>query len=419
MVNPNDAGWPECVTRVKQVQGSTATDVASVDWSTISQADLNNSFANDQPFPLICPGRHCTEGVNQSPAGHRFCDCQDVNGDPLPKCTPKALLDPYLASACINVAGQDLNGTNWSKHGKNCTNLGNNYYDVFCWCCCSCFANGTLIASPTGAKKIEDYQVGDKVLAAGITGAAGSTNLEWSPARVGFSFGTSDGTQQGMVYLRYGSRTTMICTPDQLFLLATGKMIRADRLVPGRDQFVSPGGTPVALYEISLGVYKGGVHHIATKPDFKGDLQGHLLNSAGIVAGDFDLQIHADQLKDQFLVPNHDALPVVGSTAYETAYPQLTKTDIATYNSGAGGQVHKSLRFYSNKPQQYIIPENAAAFLTVDQADDIAKRNLSVTFDRVLLHSITADNLLKTWGGHYPEIKFLHLLGHMEVNAFA
>ena len=205
--------------------------------------------------------------------------------------TPKASLDPYLASACINVAGQDLNGTNWSKHGKNCTNLGNNYYDVFCWCCCSCFANGTLIASPTGAKKIEDYQVGDKVLAAGITGAAGSTNLEWSPARVGFSFGTSDGTQQGMVYLRYGSGTTMICTPDQLFLLATGKMIRADRLVPGRDQFVSPGGTPVALYEISLGVYKGGVHHIATKPDFKGDLQGHLLNSAGIVAGDFDLQI--------------------------------------------------------------------------------------------------------------------------------
>ena len=186
-----------------------------------------------------------------------------------------------------------------------------------------------------------------------------------------------------------------------------------------RDQFVSPAGSPVALYEISLGVYKGGVHHIATEPDFKGDLQGHLLDAAGIVAGDFDLQIHADQLKDQFLVPNHDALPVVGSTAYETAYPKLTRTDTHTYDSGAGREVHKSLRFFSNKPQQYIIPEDAAAFLTVDQADDIAKANLSATFDRVLLHSKTADNLLKTWGGHFPQIKFLHLLGHMEVNGFA
>jgi hypothetical protein len=423
MPDPNAAGWGECVTHVRDItKNPNAQDVASVDWSKISQDDLNNGFSGDTPFPLICPGRHCIEGVNQSPAGHRFCDCKDVNGNPVVPCTPKTLLDPYLASACINTAGLDPDGKNWGKTGRNCTNLdkvNGTYYDVFCWCCCSCFANGTLVSSPTGVKKIEDYQIGDKVLAAAMSGGAGSIKLEWSPARVGFSFGTSDGTEQGMVFLRYGSGTTMVCTPDQLFLLATGKIIRADRLVPGRDQFVAPDGTPVALYEISLGVYKGGVHHIATEPGFKGDPQGHLLSSAGIVSGDFDLQIHADQIDAQYLVPDHDALPVVGSTAYENAYPQLTKTDIATYDSDGGAKAHKSHHFFSHKQQQYDIPDDAAAFLTADQSDDIAKANLSATFDRVLLHNKSADNLLKTWSGHYPQIKFLHLLGHMEVNAYA
>jgi hypothetical protein len=396
-----------------------AMDVASVDWSKISPADLDNGFANDRPFPLVCPGSHCMN-LRHAPYVQQFCSCLDMEGKRIPNCTPKEILSPYLASICINIAGQDPNGDNWTKIGRRCARLGDNYYDVYCWCCCSCLANGTLIESPTGAKKIEDYQIGDKVLAAGISGGTGSARLEWSPVKVGFSFGTSDDTQQGMVYLRYGSGSTMICTPDHLFLLATGKMIRADRLVPGQDQFVSPDGAPVPLLEISLGIYKGGVHHIAAEPDFKGDLQGHLLSSAGIVCGDFDLQIHAAALRDQqLLVPNHDALPVIGSTAYETAYPQLTKTHTATYDAGTGTQAHHSLQFFSSKPQHYIIPENAAAFLTVDQAADIARKNLSATFDQVLMHSRTADSLLKTWSGHFPQIKFVHLLGHMEVNGFA
>jgi hypothetical protein len=420
MPDPNAAGWPECVTTVKAIEGQNATDVASVNWSTISQDDLNNGFKSDKPFPLICPGRHCIENVNQSPAGHSFCNCLDVNGNRLPPnlCTPKIGLDPYATTVCINVANEDPNGNNWPKAGRNCTNLGQNYYEMHCWCCCSCYANGTLILGTTGLKKIEDFQRGDKVMAASISGAPGTATLAWDAARVDFSFGTGDGTQQGMVYIHYGDDGAMICTPDQLFLLENGKLKRGDRLVPGADQLVDPNGEPVDLHTIALGTYHGGVHHIATAPAFSGDLQGHLLNSAGIVTGDFDLQIHADYIK-QFFVENHDDLPVVGSAAYEAAYPTLTKTDFSTYGAGSGGEAPASLQFFSHKQKQHHVPPDAASYLTELQATDVANAKLGATFDRVQIHSRTAQNLLKTWGGHFPAVKFVLLWGHMEVNAFA
>lgn len=418
-VDPNASGWPECVTSVRQFAGPTATDVASVDWSKISQDELNNAFAGDKPFPLICPGRHCIDGVNQSPAGHHFCNCLDVNGGTLPNCTLKAALTPYATTTCINVANEDPNGTNWGKSGRNCTNLGSNYYEMHCWCCCSCYANGTLILSPTGLKSIEDFQRGDKVMAASISGAPGTATFVWDVAKVDFSFGTGDGTEQGMVYLHYGDDGAMVCTPDQLFLLENGKLKRGDRLVPGQDQLVDHNGEPVDLHTIALGTYHGGVHHIATAPGFSGDLQGHLLNSAGIVTGDFDLQIHAAQLK-QFFVENHEDLPVVGSAAYEAAYPELTKTDVSTYGtSSVVEEPDMALQFFSHKHKQHHVPADAASYLTEAQATDVANARLGVTFDRVRLHSLTAQNVLKTWGGHFPDIRFKLLMGHMEVNAFA
>jgi hypothetical protein len=414
-----DNSWPECVTSVRQFAGPTAQDAGAVDWSKVAQSDLDNGFKGDKPFPLICPGRHCTEGVNQSPAGHHFCNCQDINGNPIQNCTPKAALTPYATSVCLNIAGEDPEGKNYGVAGKNCFRLGNNYYELHCWCCCSCYANGTLILSPWGLKKIEDFQRGDKVMAASLTATSGRVGLQWNAAKVGFSFGTADGTQAGMVFLRYGANGSMICTPDQLFLLKDGKMKRGDRLVPGQDVLVDPNGGPVVLHSISLGTYHGGVHHIATKPGFTGDLQGHLLNSAGIVTGDFDLQIHAPQLKDKFLVSGHDELPVIGSKAYEEAYPSLTKTHIGTYDAGTGAEAAKPLMFFANELIREYVPPDAASYLTKAQADDIADTNRSVAFVKIQQSNLIAQNVVRTWSGHFPDIRFRVFVGHMEVNAYA
>ncbi len=39
----------------------------------------------------------------------------------------------------------------------------------------------------------------------------------------------------------------------------------------------------------------GGLHHISTTTQFDGTLDGHLLNSNGVVTGDYTLQIHDEE----------------------------------------------------------------------------------------------------------------------------
>jgi hypothetical protein len=411
--------WDDCVANIKENYDPTAKEVTEVDWSTVNKSDLENDTfkGKNRPFGLICPGRHCTE-VNETPNAHRTCICQDINGNPVENCNPKDYLYPFSGTICLDINNVG-NSAIWTLSGRNCFNQGASVYLLTCSCCCGCFANGTLIAVPTGVKKIEDFQVGDKVMTASIGAEAGGADLVWEPARVNFSFGTGDSQHPEMVYLHFGDARSMICTRDQLFLLETGKVKRGDRLVPGRDQFVAPNGDAVDLHEISLGAYQGGVHHIATQVPYNKTLQGHLLNSAGIVTGDFTLQIHADELKDQFFVEGHDQLPVVGSAAYTAAYPELTKTNVATYDAGQIANSAKPLQFFAHKHKQYDVPEAAAAYLTEEQSTDIANKLLGVTFEQFGLSTAKAKNLLRTFSGHYKGIKFLLLHGHMEVNAFA
>ena len=54
---------------------------------------------------------------------------------------------------------------------------------------------------------------------------------------------------------------------------------------------------PVPIRVISIGEYQGGIHHIAAEREFKGELDGHLLISAGVISGDYLLEIHAEELK--------------------------------------------------------------------------------------------------------------------------
>lgn len=413
--------WEECVANIKATYDPKAQEVLNVNWSTIPQDNLDaNTFQNNNPFALICPGRHCTESVNESPVAHRICQCKDINGQDVPNCTPKDYLYPYPGLMCVNTANPG-DSSIWTKAGRNCTRLGDTYYVLSCVCCCSCFANGTLIAVPAGYKPIEDFVIGDNVLAGSLGGSPGALQLTWEPLRVGFSFGTAGGGEAGseMVYLHYGSEGTIIVTTDHLFLLTSGRIIRANRLVPGEHELVSPTGDAVAVHEVSIGSYVGGIHHIATAPEFTGDLQQHLLSSAGVVSGDFNLQIHADELKDRVFVEGHDDLPMLGSAAYDDAHPDLGKTHTATYAAGTADAQPKPLQFYVHKPKAHRVPDDAAGYLTSEQSDDIADARLKATFDEIAVTAHKATQVLKLFRGHYPGITFKLLRGHMEINAYA
>jgi hypothetical protein len=156
-----------------------------------------------------------------------------------------------------------------------------------------CYLWGTKIGIQNGVRTIESFQTGDQVLAAGSC-------LSWTTTKIQFSSGTSpESHQPAMVCIRYGDAGTLIVTPDHPFLLPSGKLKRASRLVLGADRLVSTSGLPVEIHELSVGEYVGGVHNIASNHSFTGSMDGHLLQSEGIVSGDFTLQMHLRQLEAQ------------------------------------------------------------------------------------------------------------------------
>ena len=157
------------------------------------------------------------------------------------------------------------------------------------------FAYGTPVQTPDGAKPIEDFEVGDPVLAAVAAGGG----WQWEVGAVQFSQGTGPGgLQPTMVFIRFGEEGELIVTPDQPMLIAGGRLKRAQLLVPGEDALTAADGSALPILIVSLGAYDGGVHHIATNWDGgrDGKLDGHLLNAAGAICGDYFLQIHQDEI---------------------------------------------------------------------------------------------------------------------------
>ncbi|MEA3062806.1 MAG: hypothetical protein QOJ94_2587 [Sphingomonadales bacterium] len=179
------------------------------------------------------------------------------------------------------------------------------------------FAFGTAIESPDGPRAIEDYAVGDRVMAASEDGSSWA----WAPREVAFSSGTGPGGGQSeMVYLRFGDGVELVVTPDQPLLVAGGKLQTADRLVPGADSLVAADGRLLPIAQVSLGQFDGGVHAIATaiggaSLDWDGSLDGHLLNAVGAICGDFILQIRqGDPRMARYLAARG---PAIGTSAYD------------------------------------------------------------------------------------------------------
>lgn len=235
-----------------------------------------------------------------------------------------------------------------------------------CYCCCSCFAYDTPIAIGADAYKlIQEFEIGDTVLAAG-------TGLEWKPATVQFSSGIKPNTQESfMVYFRYktseGNPQELIVTEDHLFLMPNGKLLPANVLRAG-DTLVRADGSQAIIDFAVSGSYTGGVHHIATGDYDGGSLDGHLLNSNGIVSADFSVQIRyiTDNLDDSVLVADAGTRARIGSDEY------LQQNVSAAANAFIGDPSvwPEGLRIY-HRTNLINVPTDARSFITDDQAQDI------------------------------------------------
>ena len=427
--------WEDCVANIQRSYApKQARDASLVNWQRdVTQDTLDNdTFKDGNPFILICPDRHCTDNVSTSPADHALCHCRDINNQPIPGCSVPSALYPEKASICLNVTSNPLQFN--FKSSRACTKQGDSWYQLTCYCCCSCFANGTKIGIPNNEfRSIEDFVVGDKVLTAAVVGqpSAGNINLNWSTAKVGFSSGTGpDGNQSAMVFIHHGEVGSLIVTPDHLLMMSTGKLNRADRIVPGKDFLVSAAGQPVAINEVHIGQYHGGVHHITTDVDYTGSIDGHLLVSEGIVSGDFNLQIRSEELIKSGAMVDYKDLPAIGSDEYAAAQPQLATdeykakwTQAATVSAVAAAPLLAAnpnvRKFFAFGQKVANVPDTAATYLSPKQEADVAAKADKLDFAEVPVGTAIVQYALKLFGGFYPDITFYYDSGELEPNAYA
>lgn len=297
-----------------------------------------------------------------------------------------------------------------------------------CYCSCSCLAFGTMVQEGDGSfKAIETFVEGDQIMAAG-------TSLKWSAQPVVFSGGTTGASRQKYTVLVLYGNTAIAVTSDHLFLLAGDQQAlrRADRLTP-EDMLVSPEGEPVPVRGVHIGDYLAGFHHVAatSKDPPSESMEGHLLNTNGVVSADYAVQITARREDVAgFSSRAHEDLPVVGSREYVEQYGRkaLEQPEMPASFDASQARIRVSPVNTLDMPTRdnvFIpadavtlkIPEGACSFLTQEEAE--AKRSSAKrAFNDPLAREWT-EALIAQHRTFYPEVTYHLDWTEDEVNAYA
>jgi len=157
-----------------------------------------------------------------------------------------------------------------------------------CYCPCSCVAADTPVQ--TGANAFEQMgqlEVGDSILALRSDGT-------WSSTRVGFSDGTSQPTKTlpYAIFVATANGTSLITTASHVFMLGDKSLKRADRLLPTDRLMDATSLEPTAIVRLHSGSYFGPMHNVVAGAwNENGTSDGHLINTAGVVSGDYLTQL--------------------------------------------------------------------------------------------------------------------------------
>lgn len=361
------------------------------------------------------PTKECLDNIKKMGAGARVCD------DPYTHCEDT---EDYTHKVCkcqppFEVSGQCPYGPNSPIPSYD--NKG------MCYCCCSCFAFGTLIAvDNTHYKVVEEFVPGDLVYAASVDPA--TNNLTWKVMPVEFSQGTGDLAKQSLMVMvmfqpEGKDEDYLIVTKNQLFYMPDGVLKRADTLVPGLDILLMADGTKAPVTGISTGTFQKGVHHIATSLTPALNVDGHLINAKGVVCGDYALQISDIGRGD---MNAEQALPVFGTKAYLERYSQYITGDnframstarVASNSSeltSTDGFTHLRARGESG------IPDDAQHYFSRKQAHDIYENPEATRQPPSSNVGIDMTNyLFKLYKGFYPDIHFYLNLENETINAYS
>jgi Pretoxin HINT domain len=291
------------------------------------------------------------------------------------------------------------------------------YTGECCDCTCSCAAYGTPVATPSGEKAIQTIAIGSQVLAA-------NTAFEWTATDVNFSDGTGpDGQQPEMLYITYGDdNKIIIVTLDHTFLTPDGTLIRANRLMRG-DALIAADGSQVPISNVRVDAYSGGVWNIATAVGQPTSLDGHLINTGGVISGDYAVQLYYDEIG--FSSKANAERPVHGSDEYRAAAGLLPRVELperplhevlamATANAGASSYLlHTDHAYVIGVPTKGI-----RGYLTTAQAAEVR----DVIPVRSMQNSemiAYAEWLFQAFQSFYPQTRFILDWPNANANAYS
>ncbi|MER9442696.1 hypothetical protein NKI79_15030 [Mesorhizobium sp. M0340] len=248
-------------------------------------------------------------------------------------------------------------------------------------------------------------------------------DLKWRHSKVTFSQGTTGASRQKYAVVVVYRGTGLVVTSDHVFLMSDGSLKTADRLAP-TDELVSPTGQPVEIESVHIGDYVSGFHHIATvKKEPNKNLDQHLLNTNGVVSGDYSLQLFYKSGEGHHLMADgHEDLPIVGSAEYRRLYgesslsaPRLRGKDMILLEKNIPDPF--SGQFISAEAMKLSIPEDAASFISEEEAEarrDDPKREFNDPAAREWTEA-----LINFYQSFFPQISFQFNWADNTVNAYA
>lgn len=260
---------------------------------------------------------------------------------------------------------------------------------IWCWCKCSCVAGDTLVRVTDKAyKRMQDFKAGDTVLALQSDGT-------WKSAPVVSSDGMGDNTTPFpyAIYLTLTNNTSIVVAPDHVFWMPNNTLKRADRLAPSDTLVLSQGGKPIAISQITSGVYYGPMWNIvATSEQDVSDPYGHLIDTAGVVSGDWALQRKATQ--------SLQTGPQVGTAEYRKMHvsalsKQKSLPKVVVLNKA------KNIRFVPHTP--VAIPKDAIHLLP--EGEDQAQPSELYPLDYSVPYEM-AEYLARQYKTFYPDVEY-------------
>jgi len=240
-----------------------------------------------------------------------------------------------------------------------------------CYCCCSCFALDTPIEVKKGLYTlIQDIQSGDLIIACGV-------DLIWKPHKVKYRTGDIDKSNiPNMYYVEYlmpgeKANRNLLVTADHLFLMnGTKHLKKVQFLVPG-DKLTTADGAVAVVQFVTHGTHYTAIQTIEMSGRINPrTLDGHLINSNGVVTADYAVQVHyelGDQRNALHASPDEVEDMAVGSDAYEAKHGNAQSRAFAqTPASWPKG-------FIPDQSTEMQVPNYSTGYISSEQAKSVRK----------------------------------------------